>query len=182
MNNKAIRNLLMASSFTLLASTSVFADEPVFGGETDVSFAKSLWSSMVDNKLVGQEAINVYPFKGNQPHGAIQQVLDTNITVEGRTARVIVKRNHGGEGISPESIYSDPVTNLEAITVMFKREAGYDDDNLDWFWAKYTSDGTLDVNPKGAQLAGRVAKGANVGCIACHTAIGGADLETLTAK
>ena len=30
-------------------------------------------------------------------------------------------------------------------------------------------DGTLDQNPAGMQLAGRVAKGADAGCIACHS-------------
>ncbi len=34
-------------------------------------------------------------------------------------------------------------------------------------------------NPKGMLLAGRVAKGMKKGCIACHTVLGGADLEVL---
>ena len=62
------------------------------------------------------------------------------------------------------------------------RDAGYDPENKDWFWAKYLPSGELDKNPNGMQLAGRVAKGAEVGCIACHTAAGGEDLETLTSK
>ena len=62
---------------------------------------------------------------------------------------------------------------------MFKREAGYDEENRDWFWAKYLPDGALDRNPAGIELAGRVAKGMDAGCIACHTALGGEDLETL---
>ena len=40
----------------------------------------------------------------------------------------------------------------------------------------YRADGTLDKNPKGMQLAGRVAKGAAKGCIACHTAAPGGDM------
>ena len=59
---------------------------------------------------------------------------------------------------------------------MFRREKGYDADNKDWFWAKYKPDGSLDTNPKGMQLAGRVAKGAAQGCIACHKAAPGGDL------
>ena len=55
------------------------------------------------------------------------------------------------------------------------REAGYDDDNENWFWAKYLPDGSLDKNPKGMELAGRVAKGADMGCIACHSAAPGDD-------
>jgi len=65
---------------------------------------------------------------------------------------------------------------------MFKREAGYDEENRDWFWAKYLPDGALDRNPAGIELAGRVAKGMDAGCIACHTALGGEDLETLTSR
>jgi hypothetical protein len=58
---------------------------------------------------------------------------------------------------------------------MFRREAGYDEDNQNWFWAKFLPDGTLDKNPKGMMLAGQVAKGADVGCIACHSNAGGDD-------
>lgn len=156
--------------------------KPYFGGDTDVAFAKSLWQSMSAYKLVGTNAINVYPFTGNQPHGAIQQVTDSTIGVHGRMGRVIVKRNHGGEGADVKSVYSDPDKHLKAVTVMFKREAGYDTENLDWFWAKYTPAGEIDKNPKGAFLAGRVGKGGSAGCIACHKALGGKDLETLTAR
>ena len=51
---------------------------------------------------------------------------------------------------------------------MVQREAGYDRDNNDWFWVKYSPGGTIDQNPAGMALAGRVAKGTNTGCIACH--------------
>jgi hypothetical protein len=69
----------------------------------------------------------------------------------------------------------DPSKHLGAVTVMFKREDGYDADNQNWFWAKYLPDGSLDKNPKGMQLAGRVAKGADAGCIACHSTAEGDD-------
>lgn len=45
---------------------------------------------------------------------------------------------------------------------------GYDPDNLDWFWARYNPDGSIAENPMGVALAGRVAKGMEDGCIACH--------------
>ena len=51
----------------------------------------------------------------------------------------------------------------------------YDPDNQNWFWAKYLPNGSLDKNPKGMQLAGRVAKGADAGCIACHAGADGGD-------
>ena len=70
-----------------------------------------------------------------------------------------------------EQVQENGVEHLAAITVMFKREDGYDAENKNWFWAKYLPDGSLDKNPKGMQLAGRVAKGnASGGCIACHSA------------
>ncbi len=34
-----------------------------------------------------------------------------------------------------------------------------------------------NINPKGMKLAGRVAKGMDQGCIACHRSVGGDDLE-----
>ena len=156
------------------------AQEKPFGDPENVAFAQSLWSAMKNYRLVGPNRINVQPFEGNEPHGAIQQVLSRPLKVNGRTAKVIVKVNHGGEGVTVESVYANPNKNLGAYTVMYKMEAGYDPENKDWFWAKYTPNGGLAKNPKGMLLAGRVAKGMPKGCIACHTATGGDDLEVLT--
>ena len=66
-------------------------------------------------------------------------------------------------------------TWLKAVTVMFKRENGYDADNQNWFWAKYKPNGSLHSNPKKMLLAGRVAKGKPAGCISCHRAAPGGD-------
>ena len=173
---------VIAAAFAIAGTITHAQKAAPFGSKKDITFAKDLWKAMQKAKLVGKNAINVQPFKGNEPHGAIQQVLSTKIKVRGRTARVIIKRNNGGKGVTVKSVYDNPVKDLKAITVMFKRKKGYDRDNLDWFWAKYKPNGTLDKNPKGMQLAGRVAKGASKGCIACHTALGGADRETLTSK
>jgi len=87
-----------------------------------------------------------------------------------------VKTNFGGDGVSVDAVNANPGNYLASVTVMFKR-AGFDPDNNDWFWAKYLPDGSLDKNPKGMQLAGRVAKGnTQAGCIACHSAAPGGDL------
>jgi hypothetical protein len=67
-----------------------------------------------------------------------------------------------------EAVSGSPHRYLAAVTVMVQREAGYDPDNNDWFWVKYKPDGEIDKNPKGIALAGRVAKGMDSGCIACH--------------
>ena len=185
MNLKSIRTLTVLGALGTLVS--VFAgtalsqkkmDTP-FGGEKDVAFAKRLWSAMKTAHLVGADRINVRPFEGNEPHGAIQQVLDTKIRVQKRTARVIVKVNHMGDGANIDTVYANPNKYVAAYTVMFKKPAGYDPENKDWFWAKYKPDGSLDANPKGMKLAGRVAKGMDQGCIACHRSVGGDDLEVL---
>ena len=65
---------------------------------------------------------------------------------------------------------------IEDVTVMFKREDGYDTANQNWFWAKYNPDGSLDITPNGVRLAGRIAKGKPKGCIACHLRAEGGDL------
>ena len=178
-----VKNVMAGVAIAATGSLQAADDgTPYFGGEADVAFAQSLWQAMSDKQLVGADAINVYPFKGNQPHGAIQQVTDSNIGVQGRAGRVIVKRNHGGPAADIKSVYSAPEKHLKAVTVMFQREAGYDAENLDWFWAKYTPSGEIDKNPKGVLLAGRIGKGGSAGCIACHKALGGEDLETLTPR
>ena len=150
-----------------------------FGGKEDVAFAKQLWSALEAAKLAGPNRINVEPFVGNEPHGAIQQVLSTNVTVDKRSAKVIVKANHSAKGADVDTVYANPNKYLGAYTVMFKKPAGYDPENKNWFWAKYTPNGEIMKNPKGMLLAGRIAKGTDEGCIACHTVVGGDNLEAL---
>lgn len=152
--------------------------EPPFGTKTDTEYSKALWDALVSAKLVGPNSINTKPYEGVHPHGAILQTLESKVTVNGRTAHVVVKKNHAGkEGLTENDVWQDPNKYLGAITVMFKREAGYDPDNQDWFWVKYKADGSLHKNPKGMMLAGKVAKGAPAGkgCINCHQKAGGGD-------
>lgn len=175
-----LRKMTAAIAISMALTLPAMAQD--FGGKDDIAFAHDLWATLMTVRLVGPDRINVQPFEGNEPHGAIQQVYASNIDVGGRTARVLVKANHGGEGVDVEKVYDNPNQHLGAYTVMFKREAGYDSENQDWFWAKYTPTGELDKNPNGAAIAGRFMKGKDKGCIACHTAAGGEDLETLTSK
>lgn len=168
---------------TLVFGVAIGASHAPFGGDEDTAYATTLWQVMEAASLVGDNSIKVQPFEGNEPHGSIQEVLSTSATINGHTGRLLVKRNHGGkEDLTVEDVYDNPTQYLAAITVMFKREDGYDSENQNWFWAKYLPSGELDKNPKGMQLAGRVAKGMDQGCIACHTAAGGEDLETLTSR
>jgi hypothetical protein len=46
----------------------------------------------------------------------------------GHKGLAIVKRNYGGDGVSVPAVANDPNTYLKAVTVMFQREAGYDED------------------------------------------------------
>ncbi len=119
--------------------------------------------------MVGDNMLRTFPYEGVEPHGMMLETFYTSATVGKHTGDLAVKRNYGPEGVSSDEVLADPAKHLGAITVMFHREQGYDSDNQDWFWAKYLPDGTLDKNPKGMQLAGRVAKGADAGCIACHS-------------
>ena len=178
-NSQFVVTAAFAAVLCFSLAKTVQGQAQPFGAKDDVTFAEKLWSALNDAKLVGPDRIHVRPFEGNEPHGSIQQVLDTTIAVAGREARVIVKVNHGGADVSVLSVHREPNKNLGAYTVMFKRETGYDSENVNWFWAKYGKDGTLDKNPKGVRLAGRVAKGMDQGCIACHTALGGDNREIL---
>ena len=140
-----------------------------FGSDEDIEYASNLWSQMEQGGFNSKPAIL---YVGGPPHGPVREVLEGFI--DGH--RVIVKRNYGGEGVSVQSVEGNRTNFLKAITIMAKRDAGYDTENGDWFWAKYKADGSLHINDKNIQLAGRIAKGMNTGCIVCHQAASGNDL------
>jgi hypothetical protein len=165
--------LINLLSFVLVAGTAN-AQAP-FGGDDDVQYAKNLWAALVDASFAGVGAIKSRPYTGQHPHGAILDTIEGTISLDGKHYNVIVKRNYGGEGVSKDSVANDPAKYLKAVTVMLKRP-GYDPETKDWFWAKYKPDGSLDVNPAGMMLAGKIAKGKPKGCIACHTAAPGGDM------
>jgi hypothetical protein len=75
-----------------------------------------------------------------------------------------------------EEVASNPEKYLKVVSPMVQREADYDPENKNWFWAKYNADGSLSKNKKGVALAGRVAKGMDTGCIACHKSANDDDL------
>lgn len=155
----------------LLSGAAAMAQDAEFGTEADAEYAQLLWDAMVSSKLVGDDAIMATPYDGQEPHGMMLETFYSTATIDGHTGDLIVKRNYGPEGVDAAAILMDPAKHLGAVTVMFRREDGYDADNANWFWVKYLPDGTLDKNPAGMQLAGRVAKGADAGCIACHSGV-----------
>ena len=141
--------------------------QPPFSGPKDVAFAKTLWQAMEQNHLVGANRLQSMPYMTPPPHGHMVEVLEGNISVDGRKDLVIVKKNFGKtKKESRQEITDNPDAFMTSITVMFRREAGYDADNKNWFWAKYQPNGEILKNPKGMALAGRVAKGKPKGCIA----------------
>ena len=166
-----MRRLLAATLGLGLVSGSGFAQDAAFGTDADADYAALLWEVMVEADLAGEGAILTTPYDGGEPHGMMLETFYSRATINGHEGDLIVKRNYGPEGVSADEILADPAKHLGAVTVMFRREAGYDADNQDWFWVKYLADGTLDKNPAGMRLAGRVAKGAEQGCIACHSGV-----------
>ncbi len=160
----------------LLALTlSTTALAAPFGSNADTDYAAKLWRSMSNNHLVGKDAIISTPYTGTHPHGAILDTLDAKVSVGSDTGVVIIKRNYGGEGVSKTAVANEPKKYLKAITVMFKRPS-YDAETKDWFWVKYAPNGKVLSNPKGMALAGKIGKGGNAGCVACHKAAPGGDL------
>lgn len=173
-----MRKMLLGGATALvmgLGSVSAVAQDAPFGMDSEIEYAKLLWDLMKADRLVGEGAIHAVPYAGTEPHGMMLETFYSNATLNGHSGRLVVKRNYGPEGVMADEVLMDPAGHLAAVTVMFQREDGYDADNQNWFWAKYLPDGTLDKAPNGMQLAGRVAKGADTGCIACHSAADGED-------
>lgn len=166
---------LLALAGGSLLTTAHAQDGPSFGKADDIAYAEQLWAELKQAHLVGPGAITSKPYEGTEPHGAILVTLQSELTIDGHTGAVLVKNNYMGDGVSVESVAEHPDRNLAAVTVMFRRAAGYDSADKDWFWAKYRADGSLDANPKGVKLAGRVGKNPEGACIACHRGAPGGD-------
>ncbi|WP_306131931.1 cytochrome P460 family protein [Roseivivax marinus] len=166
-----MKRILIAGAIALTGGAGgTLAQDAPFGTDADADYAGALWQAMEEMNLVGEDVILATPYEGTEPHGMMLETFYTTADVEGHSGDLVVKRNYGPEGVSADEVLSDPDGHLGSVTVMFRREEGYDRDNADWFWAKYLPDGALDRNPNDMRLAGRVAKGAEQGCIACHSA------------
>lgn len=169
---KHLSAILILSGFVLAGSASTQEMRP-FGTEEDVDYAAQLWDAMEAQNLVGENRVHMFPYVGTDPHGMMLETFYSTATINGHSGDLIVKHNYGPEGVSENEVLSNPSQHLGATTVMFRREAGFDSDNYDWFWSKYTPDGSLEINPTGMALAGRIAKGMDQGCIACHSSAEG---------
>ena len=149
----------------------------------DILFAHQLWQVMEKNQLVGEQAMPLQPFYGGaKPHGMILEVYSHGLMMGEHDGFLVLKRNYNGEGVSVENVSNNRSKYLSSITIMYQRQPGYDEDNLNMFWAKYKPDGELFVKEMAGhkmQLAGRLIKGetpeSNKACIYCHASAGGGD-------
>ncbi len=179
-NKKWLFAAAIATTVSLSGCQSMMSGMGIIpmGSGTDQSDAAHLWSVLKQDKLVGNNMIRARVYPGTPPHGKVLEMLHQRITVDGHTGIAIIKRNYAGPGVSVKSVKANPKRYLKAVTVMYKREAGYDSADKNWFWAKYKPDGSLFSKHKmmmDIPLAGRVAKGKSEGCISCHKAAPGGD-------
>lgn len=174
--NYVLKGIMAFGGLLLFSLVSFSATAAPFGNPDDIAFGQKLWRSMAQNRLVGANTFRPMPYETAPPHGNIVETLDGRIEIDKRNAVVIVKKNFGKRGETTlEQVANNPDKYMTSITVMFKRESGYDPENKNWFWAKYLPSGILMKNPKGMALAGRVAKGSDKACIACHAGAPGDD-------
>lgn len=137
--------------------------ERPFGTSEDVAYGDKLWEKLEEK---GYNSTPSILFKGTTPHGQIVEVLEGKI--DGKP--VLVKRNYRGENLNITDVIQDRAKYLKAITVMNKREKGYDSENQNWFYAKYKADGSYFKKMGMIPVVGRVAKGIdNQNCISCHS-------------
>ena len=152
----------------------------------DVAYANQLWQQMAAARLVGPDAILTTTYKGGTGlHTETLITVQGNVQVEGHTGLAIVKKNFrtpDGVAAADEDVYAGKAGG--PVTVMYQRDAGYDPDNQDWFWAVFTPAGDVVVNPLGLNMAGKIVGGgampdAPFNCIACHKLAPGNDLVYL---
>jgi len=167
--NRNIKRLavgsLMVSAMLLSGCTAmkVMMQRP-FGSSKDVAYGNALWKQL---EAKGYNSTKSVLFDGSLPHGTILEVVEGKI--DGKT--VVVKRNYRGEDITIDKVKNDRAKYLKAITVMAKREDGYDPQNQNWFYARYNADGSYYKKMGMLPLVGRVGKGMGEGavtCISCH--------------
>ncbi|MBE0537810.1 MAG: cytochrome P460 family protein [Phycisphaerae bacterium] len=132
----------------------------------DIAYAEQLWEKIEDyTNWPVPEGFEGWQ-DGISPHGKYLRYYINDIAKEdfNKDGAVIVKENYMEE--SPDA--------LAAVTIMQKRK-GYDPENNDWFYVKYSPDGKVMTDDQGRKIAGAVGKGMDEGCVPCHTTAGGGD-------
>jgi hypothetical protein len=170
----SIFGIVLITAFLMVFPGIGYAqDNAPFGGKDDVAFGQKLWTAM--DGYMSNWPIHTDYYPGRSPHGKFLKTYYSMVDIDGKPYHAIVKNNYGGADITMDKLSKSPDQYLVAITVMVQREAGYDPDNDNWYWIKYDKDGSISKNEKGVALAGRVAKGMDSGCIACHASAKGND-------
>jgi len=160
---------------TAVVTVACSAFAASFGEQRDIDEATTLWKMMEKAHLVGAHAVLSKPYRGVAPHGRFMDKLETRMTIDGHSGRLIITRNYGEKGVTRSMVANAQRKYLNTITVMYQREAGYDKANQNWFWSKYSADGEVLKNAQGVAVAGRVDGDNGTGCIACHRAAPGGD-------
>jgi len=151
------------------------AEAMMFGSDADVAYAQLLWEVLRADSMVGPGAVRSYPYEGLPPHGQLLEIYYSEATVDGHRGELILKRNYGPEEVTRNQIIADPEAHLDRVTLMFRREEGWDPEVQDWFFAEYDAGGTVTTTTHGTPQAGAVGKNLDDGCIACHIAAAGND-------
>ena len=106
-------------------------------------------------------------YAGQSPHGAfVKTYLNRTAAGNSKTlpdGSIIIKENFGPDG-----------KTLMAVTVMYKAR-GFNPEAHDWYWVKYTPDGSVARTPpeKGSMpISGKFAS-----CIECHSGANGNDFS-----
>ncbi len=172
MNRFSFAGLIGVAALLFALPQPSLSDKKPYGGPKDLAFAKKVWSQM---KNYRKWELHSELLKGQTPHGKWVKIYTSWLRVDGTLFPIIVKDNFRGRGINKKRIIEDPNPWLKAVTIMVKREKGYDKENQDWFWAEYDPKGAIINSPKGIPLAGRIAKGSSKGCISCHSQADGND-------
>lgn len=167
--------MLLTLSLAACGSDEVIDSLP-FGNDEEIVEAEELFSQAQDqdySKMVDSDwqlfPNTTNPTTSNAPHGAGFASIFVNDTFTNSADKsdpdvgsVIIKHNLNSENLD----------DLDSITMMVKREDGYDPAHHNWFWAKLDPQGNVSANPTGMMLAGRVGTtdGEGAGCLGCHQA------------
>ena len=160
-----LKKLFTLGTVVVLGSFPLYAGK--FGNPDDVEFARTVWQAMTKASLVGEGAFVSQPYKGFPPHGIVLDTVEGEFSVANQEGILIIKRNYGGEK-EPKQVMENPAKYLKAVTIMFRKQPGYDPGNGDWFYVKYSPHGKVLKNPKGVSLAGRAGAPGVGGCFGCQ--------------
>lgn len=106
-------------------------------------------------------------YPGQSPHGKfVKTYLNRTAAGNSKTlpdGSIIIKENFGPDG-----------KTLMAVTVMYKAK-GFNPEGNDWYWVKYTPDGSVARTP--AEKGNMPISGKFASCIECHAGADGNDFS-----